>query len=242
MSSTAHPRAVGGSHRGRNVFARRVRDLLHASVRAGFTGSDEQLTEDHLMEQYGATRAAVREALRMLADDGTLDRHPGRGTVVARRGVQVLMKDVAGVDVDRDAFDLLTTEERAVPSTPLLRHRLQLDDAELQLVENLFLHHGAPLGVRTAYFRIGRNAAHYDGAARLEDVCRGFFAAELGEVHTEIGSARSDSRTSRLLGVDVGSPVLVREQVVYDTAGAPIEVVFDHYRADVVTFVEPVGR
>jgi len=239
MQRKGHPRAVGGSAAGRSVFARRVRDLVSASVRAGFTARDERLTEEHLMEQYGATRAAVREALRLLADDGTVDRHPGTGTVVVRRGIQVLVGDCAGVDPVRDTFDLLTVDQRWVPSTPLLRHRLRLDDPRLQLVENLFLHEGTPLGVRTAYFRIGRNAAQYDGAARLADVCRGFFGTELGDVGTEIGSARADQRTARLLGIDEGSPVLVREQTAYDLDANPIQVVFDTYRSDVVSFVEP---
>jgi GntR family transcriptional repressor for pyruvate dehydrogenase complex len=52
-----------------------VRDL--ASGKLGHTG--EPVTEQGLMREYGASRAALREALRILAVQGMVDARPGVG-------------------------------------------------------------------------------------------------------------------------------------------------------------------
>jgi GntR family transcriptional repressor for pyruvate dehydrogenase complex len=54
------------------------RQILAGELRAGdFLGSERELAE-----QFGASRTAVREALKTLAQKGLVDMRPGRGTLV----------------------------------------------------------------------------------------------------------------------------------------------------------------
>jgi GntR family transcriptional regulator len=230
-----HPRATGGSARGRHTFSRRVRELLRASVRGGYIVVAEQLVEDSLVETLNASRNAVRAALQQLADEGFVDRQPRRGTVVLRRGTPIRMQDIDVLDGGTHV-ELEMTEESVVPSTPLLRHRLDLDETHLGMNENLFLLDGEVIGIRTAYFSIRHRKPTYTGPAEMPAVFTGYFGVPLGRVQTEIGATTADERTGRLLGLPAGTPLLLREQLMHDDQGRPVQLVFDNYRSDRVTF------
>ncbi|HEU5370069.1 MAG TPA: FadR/GntR family transcriptional regulator, partial [Ktedonobacterales bacterium] len=52
--------------------------ILSGKLRSG----DRLPTERELAEQFGASRTAVREAMKTLAQKGLVDMRPGRGTIV----------------------------------------------------------------------------------------------------------------------------------------------------------------
>jgi GntR family transcriptional regulator len=220
-----------------HTFPRRVRDLLHASVRSGIYSADDRLIEDVLMHTLGASRSAVRAALQTLATEGVVYRHPGRGTIVRYRGVRINLADCDAVDND-GIVELTITDQRLVPVTDLLRERLHTDDDAVRMVENTFSLSGEIIGVRTAYFPTRFSARLYEGPVRMTAIAEGFFGLHLGHTRNEVGSTRADARTSRMLGIPLDSPVLVREQVMHDQDDQPVQVVFDQYRADRVTFVD----
>ncbi|OLL72908.1 putative transcriptional regulator of N-Acetylglucosamine utilization, GntR family [Pseudonocardia sp. Ae168_Ps1] len=237
LPTVPHPRASGGTARGRHTFPRRVREMLRASVRGGYLVVDDKLVEDQLMESLNASRSAVRAALQQLADEGFVDRQQRRGTVVVRRGVAVRLRDTVTA-LGATEVTLQMAEQGGVPSTPLLRHRLGVPDAVLRMNENIFRADGEVIGVRTAYFPSSFTTPSYAGPAALDVVFADFFGVGLGRVQTEIGAAGADDRTGRLLGVAPGAPVLLREQLFHDEDDRPVQVVFDNYRADRVTFVD----
>jgi len=237
-----HPRATGGSAHGRQTFPRRVRDLVRASVRAGYY-VDEPLMEDRLVAQLDASRSSVRAALQQLADEGFLSRHRGRGTTVLRRGLKVRLRDVTSLSDDRpessdDLVDIVLTEQRTVPSTPLLRERLGVDEDVLRMNENTFVVADEVIGVRTAYFSTRYGPTTWQGTGDMQEVFARVFGTRVGLVRTEVGCTMADDRTGSLFGVPQGSMVLVREQTMFDTHGVPVQVVFDNYRADRVSFVD----
>jgi GntR family transcriptional regulator len=210
---------------------------VHASVRSGIYSAEDRLIEHVLMRTLGACRSAVRDALKALAAEGVVQRFPGRGTIVRYRGVRIKLADCDAVDND-DVVKLTITDQRLVPVTDLLRERLRTDDEAVRMVENTFSLSGEIIGVRTAYFPTRFSAQAYDGPVRMTAIANGFFGLHLGNTRNEVGSARADAYTSRMLGIPLESPVLVREQLMYDQDGHPVQVVFDQYRADRVTFVD----
>lgn len=240
-----HPRASGGKSHGRQTFPRRVRDLVRASVRAGYY-VDEPLMEDRLVAQLDASRSSVRAALQQLADEGFLSRHRGRGTTVLRRGLKVRLRDVTSLSDERpglatnpdDVVDIVLTEQRTVPSTPLLRERLAVEDDVVRMNENTFVVADEVIGVRTAYFSTRYGPTTWQGSGDMDEVFAQVFGTRVGMVRTEVGCTVADDRTCTLFGVPQGSMVLVREQTMLDVHGAPVQVVFDNYRADRVTFVD----
>lgn len=235
-TATGHPRSAGGSAGGRQTFSRRVHDLLLASVRSGLFVEDQQLVEDHLINTFDASRNAVREALRQLAEEGVVERHPRSGTIVVRTGVQMHLANVDILGGSPDRVQLEITEQRMVPSTPLMRVRLATTDGRVRMIENTFSVGAEVIGVRTAYFRAHFSATTYTGSVEMRNVVEQFFGSTVAKISTTVGSSIGDARTNRLLGITPGSPVLSRQQTFFDPEDRPIQITFDHYRADRVTF------
>ncbi|OZD11022.1 GntR family transcriptional regulator [Rhodococcus sp. 06-156-3C] len=235
-SATGHPRSTGGSAGGRQTFSRRVHDLLLASVRSGLFVEDQKLVEDHLINAFDASRNAVREALRQLAEVGVVERHPRSGTIVVRTGVQMHLANVDILGGSSERVELEITEQRMVPSTPLMRVRLATTDARVRMIENTFSLGSEVIGVRTAYFRAHFNATSYTGSVEMRNVVEQFFGSTVAKISTTVGSSIGDARTNRLLGITPGSAVLSRQQTFFDPEDRPIQTTFDNYRADRVTF------
>jgi GntR family transcriptional regulator len=228
-----HPRAVGGSAHGRHTSTRRVRDILRASIASGLTFSHDGLTEDFLVRELGASRNSVREALQMLSEEGLLDRRRRVGTSVAGSVVRIPINDI--VAPAHGEVKIRWVERRVVPASAFIREALRTDAEEVGMIEHLFLLFGQPVGVRSLYFDKNVDIVETPVAMTRTAAFPFAFGSAIGEVETVVEATTSDAKTSRLLGVAVGSPVLVRQQIVYDVHGEPREIEFTHFRADRVS-------
>lgn len=237
MSDERHPRSVGGSARGRHTLSRRVRDMVAAAVQDEVYPLNEKLIEEVLVESLGASRNAVREALQHLAKDGILDRHTRSGTTVASNKVRLRMHDIVG-ESDESRFTLRIVDRGEVAAVPMLLRRLEIDEPTVMMDELVFYFNAEPIGVRTTYYQVGKSTFAPVESGDMRRVAREYFGVELGDIETEIGSTLADDRTGKLLGAPEGSAVVVRQQLVRDVDGVPIEVVFDHFRADRVSFID----
>jgi GntR family transcriptional regulator len=232
----AHPRAKGGSAHGAQISVRRVRDLVLAAIRAGDLSADALLDEEELMAMYSASRGAVRGALNQLSELGILERRPRFGTRVVDAGVRLPMTDITMQDLGGVTITVL--EQRLVPATPYLREHLSIDTPLLRMVENTFTFNGDIIGLRTAYFSpsVRSDPVSLAGPVSMQELIRGFFGAEPGVVYAWIGAELADTRTSKILSISEGACLLRRELTYLDADDQPIEVVFDAFRADKVSF------
>jgi DNA-binding FadR family transcriptional regulator len=75
MSARGKARAAAGA----------VRSFIEERIREGMWPAGHQLpTERELVEHFGIARNTLRKTLRALEEHGTIERHVGRGTFVAR--------------------------------------------------------------------------------------------------------------------------------------------------------------
>jgi len=230
-----HPRSAGGTAGLRQTSTRRVKDLLRSEVRAGLVGRDAQLVEDYLVQALAASRTAVREALQMLAQEGLVSRERRNGTTVTRGVAQFPLDDI--LESGGEKVSVQRLEQRSVPSTPLLRNKLETQDEQVGVVEHLFSTADGPIGVRVAYYKL--QYTQPEGWAECPDLRLAFqsvFGRPLDRIDSVIEAGVSEPKTSKLLGIPEGSPVLIREQLLVDDEGVPQEFTFAHYRADRVSF------
>ncbi|WP_329404629.1 GntR family transcriptional regulator [Streptomyces melanogenes] len=73
----------------------RIADELRESIRSGQLAPGDQLpTEAKLAERFGKSVPTVREALRLLRDEGLIEKQHGRGTFVRRPRTPVVRSNV----------------------------------------------------------------------------------------------------------------------------------------------------
>ncbi|MCZ4578384.1 GntR family transcriptional regulator [Gordonia amicalis] len=238
-----HPRSRGGSARGRQVSSRRVRDLILASIRNGTIDIDAQLVEEDLMIMFNSSRGSVRAALNELSETGVVIRRPRVGTRVNRRDLGVALDDISATG--GELVHIQVTDQCIVPTFPLIRERLRIDDDVVRLVENSFIAHDEIIGMRSAYFSPRFNADPNDLRDKPMSMARTlaeFFGVAPGGASVSIGAERADERTARLLDVRPGETLLSRE-ILYTTAdGTPVEIVFDRFRADRIRFESQIDH
>lgn len=232
--TTRHPRAVGGSAGARDTVARRVHDLLRTDLREGFAPR-RAYVEHELVTELNASREAVRRALRHLADEGLVDRRPGRGTVPAASIHSLPITDVAGVPLD---VLVSKVDDRTVPTTPDVAGMLETPSPVVGLVQHVFAVGGAVIGTRWAYYHphIAQPDLRDARCPDLESAFRVVFSRELAGVQAFVDAEAADLATARLLGVRAGDPVVTREELLVDVDGTPQEWAFATYRGDLVAF------
>ena len=229
----AHPRARTGSARGRQTSPRRVRDLIAMSIRMGYIHPDIQLHEHELVELFSTSRTSIREALAQLTSMGMIERRPRAGTRIRRLGLSLPLVDVSkeGQDVRMEIVDA-----RLITNFPLVRDHLELDDEHIRMIEIHFHHAGSVVGIRTAYYSadVPLPDERMQPVMTMVDVLDEF-QQQPGEVDVRISADIADARDSRIMNVREGAPVVVRELTYYAASGAPVEIVFDRFRADWVS-------
>ena len=95
----------------RKDLAAQAYELLRDDILNGVYPADEALFEVHLAERLGMSRTPVREALRLLAQEGYLDELPSRGYALPRRS----LNDI------REFFELREVLEAAATRFAALR-------------------------------------------------------------------------------------------------------------------------
>ncbi len=197
-STEYHPRARGGSARGRQVSSRRVRDLILASIREGTLDLDTQLVEEDLIRMFNSSRAAVRDALNELSDAGFLVRRPRLGTRVHRRDLGLELTAISGIG--GESVEIVIREQRLVPNLPLVRTRLNIHDDHVRLVENTFHAFGETIGLRSAYFSASYDADPTELAGiplTMERTAAEFFGTDPGDAWVSIAPSAAMSGPDR---------------------------------------------
>jgi GntR family transcriptional regulator len=205
--------------------------------------------ERELAQQYGTSRTTVRQALAELVVEGRLLRMQGKGTFVAKPKVAQLLElasytqgmrahglhpqtrilDTSYVAADAQLSGLLAI----APGSRVLRiHRLRLADGEPMSTDTSHLPARRFPGLR-------RNLDRY---ASLYEALASAYGVQLTEAEETIETLLADPKDARLLGVDVGMPLLLLSRQAFDVSGEPVEWAQSKYRGDRYKLVTRLRR
>ena len=216
---------------------RRIEAALRRRIAALEPG--RRLPSDaELCREFGVSRMTARNAMQRLAEEGLVERQPGRGTFV---GVP---------PVHRRASRLLTFSEEMRrrgrrPSSRLLLR--ELGPATPDEAAALRLAPGAPIVRIRRLRRADDLAMALETAALTAATADAALGADLetGSLHAALTAAgfslRRGTGTIRAeaagpddaahLGIPVGDPLLVERRVIEDARGRPIEATESRYPA-----------
>ena len=228
----------------RAVF-RQIADHLRFAIARGRLREGDQLpSEARLMEHYGVARMTIRNALRVLQDEGLVVAEHGRGVYVrARPPVRRLASDRFARRHRKEGKAAFTVESEMVAATPLvdmikvsearppedIADRLKLGDGDRAVVRSRrYSLDGRPVETAVSYIPadLARGTPIADPNpgpggiyARLED------SGHTLERFTEEVTARMPTPDEvRLLSLSPGVPVFRLVRTAYDIDGRAVEV------------------
>ena len=224
---------------------KQIADHLRAAIGRGGLREGEQLpSEAQLMEHYGVARMTIRNALRVLQDEGLVTAEHGRGVYVrARPPVRRLASDrfaqrhrkegMAAVSVEaaqvgaRPEVDMLTVRQAPPPAEVAGRLGLA-GDAEVVVRSRRYLLDGRPVETAVSYIpadlAAGTPVADPDPGpggiyARLEE--QGHTLARFTE---DVTARMPAPEETRVLGLRPGVPVFHLVRTAFDGEGRAVEV------------------
>lgn len=195
-------------------------------------------SDAELCAEFGVSRMTARNAMQRLADEGLVERHPGRGSFVVeppahrhadrlmtftqemlrtgRRPSSQVLTRVIRPATAREAADLNITEREPIVHL----HRLRLADDVPVAVESAVLISACAPAVMAA--DLANGSLH-------ETLRRAGIAPRRGTGTVTAGAATRDD--ARWLGVRAGEPLLVERRVISDSHGRLIESTESRYLA-----------
>lgn len=194
--------------------------------------------ENELARLWQVARGTVRRAVKQLADEGVLERRPGRGTWVASFKIQQLLGRLTGFTEDMRARGLTPESELlSIDSVAPSLGVQQLFGNEVQLVWKLVRRRFAndlPVAVETCYIR---NSA--GSRPELELSARGSLyewyrtaTARPQRAEQMVEAVVLNGELARLLEVQPGQAAFKQERITFDRDDKVIEVVESYYRGD----------
>ncbi|HID89287.1 MAG TPA: GntR family transcriptional regulator [Anaerolineae bacterium] len=209
-----------------------VHDRLLAFIQESGMEPGERLpSESTLADQLGVSRATLREALRLLEEEGIIVRRHGVGTFVAANrhlesglerlesvlalaGRQGMETRIEELEVRVERADRAVAERLGVePGDPLtcVCRTILVEDLPVAYLEDLVL---------TDWLTPDHLGEEFDGS--VLDLLRGLYPQRVQEALAEITAVRAGRSLARRLGVSPGAALLLLEETLFDATGAPI--------------------
>jgi GntR family transcriptional regulator len=202
---------------------------------------DRLAPEGGLADALGVSRMTLRQALAALEAKGVVERRRGRtgGTFIAQPKIDLDLTGLAGFTEQmrrahvRAGARLISAETVAASGSVALA----LDLARGSLVHEVIRVRSAnrePLALERSYFPV---ATFPD---LLDQPLAGSLYSLMGRVYDRFPHTCTESLEpvvatdgeASLLGVEVGSPLMLIERTAYAEDGLPVESAVDLYRAD----------
>lgn len=150
--AVAAPEALADARRRRADRARQVADILRPQVLQGSFAGGVLPGEASLAQEFGASRNAIRDALRILRAEGLVDRVQGVGTKVTARKYPHGMDRLAGLaETLREHGEVVNEVRAADPHSAAV---LQVPAGAAVLMVERLAHLGDGRPVDLEYIRI----------------------------------------------------------------------------------------
>lgn len=217
---------------------REIEQTLRSRI-AVMRPGDRLPSDTDLCDEFGVSRMTARNAMQRLAEEGLVQRDPGRGSFVseppAHRRANSLM-----------TFTREMRRQGRIPSSRLRSRSLRVaspaEAVDLHLapgeqvvaLERIRLADGQPIAVEVAVMRERCAAAvlstDLERGSLHECLIAAGFVPTRGRATITAEAARPDD--AALLEVSAGQPLLVERRVIVDQRGRPLERTESRYAAD----------
>ncbi|MGE2834282.1 GntR family transcriptional regulator [Mycobacterium sp. SMC-4] len=227
--------------------SRRVYEILRSAIRTGYLPAGKQLVEHELAKAMSTSRNALRVALQLLAEEGVVERNPRTGTIITSAVVQINLNELdAGLRVQTagriagiaptDVFEEQELDERVLPMPPYIAQRMGSDADVVRMHERLISVRGEPHHVWAAYIDADVDYSLVRPNGDRLAIFYERFGVEFGWAEDSLEAVPCELRTSTLLQIAPGAPILLLETRMFDVDGRVRELRFRYTRGDRVAY------
>lgn len=220
---------------------RQLYDTLRQQISTGALQPGDPLpTEEQLTEAYGISRVTTRKALQLLADEGLLIRHPGKGTYINAQKTEENLQSLRGFaelmieQHPNQVMEIKGFEIMTAPAT--VAHLLDLDEEDRILrIQRRHVIQGRPvaLAIIDLPYPLGSRLTPHDVATRtIYDLLADKAHVSIKRAVQRISATAASETITELLGVEIGAPLLVVRRVTYSTDEQPVEYIQLFYPGD----------
>lgn len=227
-----------------------LKEIFRSWIAAGDFDRDGRFpSETELQQQFKVSRMTIRRALSELVQEGFLVREQGRGSFVVRPRVQDQLRYLTSFTEDMRLGGLPTRSRildfRLVRDPEVAKAMGIPESEELVQLRRLRLVRDDPVAIQNAFIRhrfcpglVERGLMEGSLYATLE---RGY-GLKLGRAIQMVEAKPADEYEARLLGIELGQPVLLLERLTFLKGGEPVEYVRSAYRGDRYRFTVELPR
>jgi GntR family transcriptional regulator len=208
---------------------RQIAALLRKRITSGKLKPGDSLpTEMDLCATFSISRHTARDALRLLSDDGLIERRRGAGTIVAEPGqaafAQALGDFESILQYAREARFDVTVERDADPDSML---RLALTGPYRQFIGFRRTGRQPPQAITAVYVRrdLAPDAATISGlAGSVSEWIEQIHGLSIDRVTQRMEAVALNASQARRLGTQTGFPALRTVRRYSDSSGDPVLV------------------
>ncbi len=196
--------------------------------------------EKQIMEMYDVSRITAKRALNELADANYVTRQRGKGTRV-REQLPDAPLEIESDDLIQSMYEMGQQTEAEVldfayikaPSHVAIHLNCKEGDI-VQMAVRVRSYKGKPISYITSYVpeAIGNNYSRENlGNQPLFQLIKQL-GINLTRAEHSVNAVLADPTVSPVLGVDIGSPLLSVNKLIFDDTGKPVEYLSVLYRPD----------
>jgi len=229
-----------------------LKELLIEEIKKGRLKPEQQIpSEFKLCDQFKVSRTVVRQAISSLVQNGFLNREKGRGTFVTRPKItENLFQNLTGSYEDMLArgIKLVTRvlEQTKWEADREIMEWLKLETGEQVIkIKRLRFISSEPIALVTTYIPYKLCAPLLEENLTnqsLYNVLEEKYALRIAHGRRSLEAVSADKKTSALLGVKVGAPLMQLNSISYLENGQPIEYFSALHRGDRSKFVVSLLR
>jgi GntR family transcriptional regulator len=229
-----------------------LKELLIEEIKKGRLKPGQQIpSEFKLCDQFRVSRTVVRQAISSLVQNGYLNREKGRGTFVTKPKItENLFQNLTGSyeDMLSRGIKLVTKvlEQTKCEADNEILERLKLEPGEPVIkIKRLRFINSEPIALVTTYLPykicpplLEENLTNQSLYGVLEEK----YALRIAHGRRSLEAVSADRKTAALLGVKVGTPLMLLNSISYLEDGRPIEYFSALHRGDRSKFVVSLIR
>jgi GntR family transcriptional regulator, N-acetylglucosamine utilization regulator len=214
-----------------------LRRILEALIESELEPDAPIPSERELMAAHHVSRMTVREAIGQLVTEGRVYRVRGKGTFVAAPRVDSMLELTSFTEeMRRRGHEPSTVVLRSVELVPPVGVRQALGLTSTQTayrIERLRIADGVPMALENGWYVAEPTPGLLDRdlSQSLYVILSRTYGVVIDAAKQTLRSEISDAQTARILGVAVGSPLLVLDRTS-TAAGRPVEHITSWYRGD----------